>query len=124
MKVATSSTWSKAIVNVRKKTSFKCLVCDQALGSDQKIDIHHITPKKFGGTDELKNLLRLHAECHKQVTHTKSPTIKALFKNKGILSKSLYSVCHFKSWSFEPCAMKVARTVLRGGKLVRVYLSQ
>ena len=24
----------------------------------------------------------------------------------------------------EPCAMKVARTVLRGGKPVRVYLSQ
>lgn len=80
--------WGTTKHAIAKKTGFKCKVCSELLQSDQQIDIHHILPKKLGGSNAHKNLIRLHKECHKQVTHTKDKTLIAQFKEKGILGSS------------------------------------
>lgn len=66
-----SSVWGMKAQKVGKKTNFCCKVCEKELLPNQELDIHHIVPKKLGGTDSMKNLILLHRECHKQVTHTK-----------------------------------------------------
>lgn len=53
-----SNVWAKAKLAVRKRTGFICKVCDQIMTPEQAIDIHHILPKKLGGTDAYKNLIR------------------------------------------------------------------
>lgn len=80
--------WGTTKNAIAKKTGFYCKVCGELLLPDQPIDIHHILPKKLGGSDAHKNLIRLHKECHKQVTHTKDSVLIAQFKEKGILRSS------------------------------------
>jgi 5-methylcytosine-specific restriction endonuclease McrA len=55
------------------------------LSPDQMIEIHHIKPKKLGGSDKLSNLIALHQQCHRVVTHTKDIRLKAQFEKTGIL---------------------------------------
>lgn len=71
-KLSKSSVWSRKATKVAKKSNFICKVCEKELLPTQELDIHHVLPKKLGGTDKLTNLLLLHRECHKQVTHTKN----------------------------------------------------
>lgn len=85
---ARQQVWGWTKYTVRKKSGFKCKVCDQLLLPDQPVEIHHVQPKKLGGSDAYKNLVRLHKECHKQVTHTKNTILLAQFKEKGILQGS------------------------------------
>jgi 5-methylcytosine-specific restriction endonuclease McrA len=58
------------------------------LSPGQDLDIHHVLPKKLGGTDMVANLILLHRECHKQVTNTKSIVLKAQFRERGIVKSS------------------------------------
>ena len=49
--------------NRRKIETFwknKCAICEKK----DYLEIHHITPKKSGGTDEYDNLILLCARCH------------------------------------------------------------
>jgi len=71
--------------NLLKKQAGQCPVCLQPMCSDQNLEVHHILPKKLGGEDEWKNLVLLHRDCHVQVTHSKSPKLIALWKEKGII---------------------------------------
>lgn len=84
-KIAKASVWRIKTQKIRKKTNFLCKVCDGALSPGQELDIHHVLPKKLGGTDNIKNLIVLHRECHKQVTNTKSLMLQAQFKEMGIV---------------------------------------
>lgn len=77
--------WDKRRLAVVKKSNFKCLVCNQWLKANEQIELHHIKPKKLGGNDAVKNLIALHKQCHKQVTHTKSEELLAQFKRIGVL---------------------------------------
>lgn len=93
-RAARQQLWGTTKQTVAKKTGFKCKVCGELLQPDQQIDLHHILPKKLGGSDAYKNLIRLHKECHKQVTHTKNANLIAQLKERGILKEltpSLYS---------------------------------
>ncbi len=61
---------SKGKSKVAASTYYKCQWCGEMLGSEgySNVHIHHIVPKRLGGEDTYKNLMYLHAECHKQVT--------------------------------------------------------
>lgn len=83
--------WGKRKAQIRKQTGFQCKVCEQALYPWQDTDIHHILPRKMGGQDANKNLMVLHKECHKQVTHTNSKHLLAEFKARGILTTVIES---------------------------------
>lgn len=90
------SQWDKRRFDIAKKSKFKCLVCDQWLKTEEQIELHHIKPKKLGGSDEKKNLIALHKQCHIQVTHTKSRELIAQFKKVGILDQeSLFIFLYF-----------------------------
>jgi len=83
--------WSQKVQKLLKKNNGLCLVCDQAILPYQETDVHHIKPKKLGGTDKHKNLLVLHKTCHTQVTHVKDPEVIARFVTKGILDLKRFS---------------------------------
>lgn len=54
----------------------------------QEIETHHIVPQKYGENNSLTNLMVLHQECHRQVTYTRDPTLKARFVNLGVIKHS------------------------------------
>lgn len=83
--ITSKDVWGNKKLSILKKTGFKCKVCGLVLHPTQDTQVHHILPKSKGGTDAFKNLLVLHTECHKQVTFTKNPGLKAGFKHQGIL---------------------------------------
>jgi RNA-directed DNA polymerase len=76
--------WDKIRWTLLKSTKSICPVCDQPIVGGEGMDIHHITPKKLGGTNDVKNLVALHRECHIQVTHTKNLELKARFEKLGL----------------------------------------
>lgn len=43
-----------------------CLFC----GTVDDIEKHHIVPRKFGGTDDNENLIRVCSECNKKIEQT------------------------------------------------------
>lgn len=77
--------WTWKQKKVLKNTGAICLVCNQLIGYEDQAEMHHVTPKKLGGADSIKNLIMLHKQCHAQVTHTKDPGLIAQFEKQGIL---------------------------------------
>lgn len=55
--------------NIRKaviqRDKCKCKMCG---AKDTQLEVHHITPKREGGNNTLKNLITLCSECHKSIT--------------------------------------------------------
>jgi RNA-directed DNA polymerase len=51
-----------------------CPVCRQYLENGEETHIHHVLPKKHGGTDDLVNLRLVHLNCHRQI-HSSSPPL-------------------------------------------------
>lgn len=82
--MATRAFWLHSKWRILTKHNFKCLVCGSTFMERDCIEIHHIQPKKMGGTNDLKNLVALHNFCHKQVTYTKSSFLKAKFQQLGV----------------------------------------
>lgn len=52
-----------------KKQNFNCPHCGESLFNGEPYDVHHIVPKKDGGSDYQNNLVILHRECHKATHH-------------------------------------------------------
>ena len=50
-----------------------CPVCHQHLESGEETHIHHVIPKRHGGTDNLVNLRLVHANCHRQIHSNSAP---------------------------------------------------
>lgn len=67
--------------NVRKyvvlRDNCKCRVCGK---SNTKLEVHHIVPKRSGGTDNVNNLITLCRECHIK-TFKKEEMFIDYFKN-------------------------------------------
>ena len=42
-----------------------CPICGLPIEEEESWNLHHIVPKKDGGSDEISNLVFLHEECHK-----------------------------------------------------------
>jgi RNA-directed DNA polymerase len=50
-----------------------CPVCHQHLDNGEDLHIHHVVPKKSGGTDNLANLWLVHHTCHRQIHSSSAP---------------------------------------------------
>ena len=44
-----------------------CPVCEQPITMETRWHLHHVTPKRLGGSDKLGNLMLMHANCHRKV---------------------------------------------------------
>lgn len=60
---------SKLREKVYEKFKGKCPICSQSLYNGEKIELHHIQPKKQRGLNSVSNLQPLHRICHIKVTH-------------------------------------------------------
>ena len=62
------SYWAKGSKydQVAKQQNYICPNCGQFLINGEKIETHHIVPVKEGGSNDIENLIHLHAACHKQ----------------------------------------------------------
>jgi len=79
--------WSNFHFKILRKSHGMCLVCNQPINLWDKFEVHHVKPIKAGGSDHIRNLLMLHTNCHKVVTHTCSPKLMADFEAKGIIKR-------------------------------------
>lgn len=68
-----------------KKQKGICPVCNRNLLGWEDLEVHHVTPRKRGGSDKLKNLRLLHKTCHKQITVSKNESLRATWKENGII---------------------------------------
>jgi RNA-directed DNA polymerase len=59
-------------LKIAKRQYHRCPICMDTLYSEA-LHLHHIRPKKLGGTDLYSNFVLLHELCHRQVH---SSTIK------------------------------------------------
>jgi RNA-directed DNA polymerase len=50
-----------------------CPVCLQVLENGEDLHVHHVFPKKHGGTDDLATLCLVHANCHRQIHRISAP---------------------------------------------------
>lgn len=48
---------------IRERDDYTCQVC----GSGLNLHVHHIIPRKWGGTNETENLITLCASCHNAI---------------------------------------------------------
>lgn len=60
---------SKIRLKLFKKYNNTCPVCNESLLGLEKVEIHHIKPKKEGGKNTIRNLQPLHRICHVKITH-------------------------------------------------------
>ncbi len=59
---------------VLARDNFRCVKCGKFGIQDAKtLEIHHIIPKKNGGSDELSNLMTLCRKCHRCVERGLDP---------------------------------------------------
>ena len=61
---------TKLRLKLYEKYKGKCPVCMQSLYNGERIELHHIIPKKKRGLNNINNLQPLHRICHVKVTHT------------------------------------------------------
>jgi RNA-directed DNA polymerase len=65
--------WKQSQGGRKKLTSLwvrqlkRCPMCDQLITPDTGWNIHHIIERAKGGTDDMKNLVLLHPNCHRQL---------------------------------------------------------
>jgi len=77
---------SKKALRLASNQGGICVVCKQPLINEEVIEIHHVIPRKRGGSDVPSNLKLLHKACHKQVTYSKSIKLRAAWLRDGIIS--------------------------------------
>jgi RNA-directed DNA polymerase len=51
----------------------RCPVCHQPLENGEALHLHHVMPKKHGGTEDLANLRLVHHTCHRQIHSSSAP---------------------------------------------------
>ena len=56
---------------IARRQGYKCIVCGQSIFNGEPPQIHHIVPRKDGGSDDAKNLVFLHQYCHHKIHHDK-----------------------------------------------------
>jgi 5-methylcytosine-specific restriction endonuclease McrA len=50
------------------RQKYKCAACNEILGNDEQIELHHIIPRSKGGKYTLKNIVAVHKTCHESIT--------------------------------------------------------
>jgi len=110
---------SARVAKLLKKQRGQCAFCGLHFQPEDKVEVDHRIPKALGGKDDYKNLQLLHRHCHDTKTANDMKEIE-LSKNgplnieKG--SKKQSPNCQKpddkRDTGEEPCAVKVASTVL------------
>jgi RNA-directed DNA polymerase len=83
--------WLKSLSEIQikliKKQKGLCPVCKISLNmsDDENLEIHHIQPREFKGTQTIRNLLLLHKTCHQSVTNCHDPNLLAKYVSEGII---------------------------------------
>ena len=57
--------WERIRAHVLERDGYRCRKCRGAFGASG-LEVHHRIPKRYGGTDEGRNLVTLCAGCHIQ----------------------------------------------------------
>ena len=70
----------RTISKILKRINAKCSICGW---SESSCDIHHIIPKKDGGTDDMNNLIMVCPNCHR-ICHTINKYSIEYLKSKSI----------------------------------------
>jgi RNA-directed DNA polymerase len=60
----------------------KCLVCNRGLTLEEGWHVHHLLWRSHGGTDQIDNLVLLHANCHRQV-HSEGLVVEKAASREG-----------------------------------------
>lgn len=50
-----------------KQQQGKCFWCNETVHNDEYLHVHHLEPKRLGGSDKLFNLRLMHLYCHQQL---------------------------------------------------------
>ncbi|BBA34868.1 RNA-directed DNA polymerase [Methylocaldum marinum] len=59
-----------------------CPVCNQKITAETGWHLHHVLPRRLGGSDTMSNLVLLHENCHRQVHAKEKPTfVGGLLRN-------------------------------------------
>ena len=67
---------------IAKKQNYACPICRRSITDFKEgLEIHHITPKYHGGSDEYKNLQLVHISCH--IEYHKAFPAKAVIPSKA-----------------------------------------
>ena len=61
-----TTSWRTARILTLWRDDCKCRVCGASYERESPIEVHHIIPKKKGGTHNLKNLITLCEKHHKE----------------------------------------------------------
>lgn len=78
----------RTISKILKRANKECQLCGW---NESSCDIHHIIPRKDGGSNDTKNLIVVCPNCHR-ILHT----IKDKYSIEFLLSKSIFYT--FKDW--------------------------
>jgi len=77
-------------ITLLKQQEGFCPVCSLPIIPEDlvnNVDKHHIISRSNGGNDAYSNLVLLHRHCHKQVTSSKNPLLRAVWIANGIVSR-------------------------------------
>ena len=54
-------------IEVKRLANFQCVFCKEPETQWLKLEVHHLVPRFFGGTNELTNLICLCNNCHSKI---------------------------------------------------------
>lgn len=54
-------------IEVKRLANFQCVFCKERETQWAKLEIHHLVPRFFGGTNEIGNLICLCVLCHSKI---------------------------------------------------------
>jgi RNA-directed DNA polymerase len=61
--------YAKFRKEIYKKYKYICHICGDSLMNGERVELHHIEPRKKGGKYDMKNIQPLHQICHQKITY-------------------------------------------------------
>lgn len=52
---------------VKRLANFQCVFCSEPESQWLKLEVHHLIPRFFGGTNEVTNLIAICSNCHNKI---------------------------------------------------------
>lgn len=108
---------------IAKRQYHTCPICLETLYNEEDLHVHHIWPKKQGGTDTITNLVILHEICHRQVhsvikneTDMRSRIMNLRKHFKDLIKPNIVPTEKHHGSGREPYAGRLASTVHREPK--------
>lgn len=74
--------WSVLKSLILERDNYTCKACGRR-HPEVQLEVHHVIPKRYGGTDSADNLITLCHECHRKTMHKKRNVVRAVEKAKS-----------------------------------------